>query len=140
MNNKTWGNTDFDVNLAVTNPATSQDGQMFFDIFDTDGFVGDILLRQRRLLSLLQRAAAALSLPHPQRLDGSLPQAGAHRQPRRHARGTKVPFHFIANDGNLVVKPIPLTELDEQGIGERYDIVVDFRTFAPGTASICSTS
>jgi FtsP/CotA-like multicopper oxidase with cupredoxin domain len=48
------------------------------------------------------------------------------------ARGTKVPFHFIANDGNLVVKPIKLSELDEQGVGERYDIVVDFSTFKPG--------
>ena len=48
------------------------------------------------------------------------------------ARGTKVPFHFIANDGNLVVNPIKLTELDEQAVGERYDIVVDFSTFKPG--------
>ena len=43
-----------------------------------------------------------------------------------------MPFHFIANDGNLVVNPIKLSELDEQGVGERYDIVVDFRTFKPG--------
>ena len=43
-----------------------------------------------------------------------------------------MPFHFIANDGNLVVNPIKLTELDEQGVGERYDIVVDFRAFKPG--------
>ena len=37
-----------------------------------------------------------------------------------------MPFQFIANDGNLVVNPIDLSELDEQGIAERYDIVVDF--------------
>ena len=43
-----------------------------------------------------------------------------------------MPFYFIANDGNLVVKPIKLSELDEQGVGERYDIVVDFRAFKPG--------
>ena len=46
--------------------------------------------------------------------------------------GTAVPFQFIANDGNLVVNPIPLTELDEQGIAERYDIVVDFSRFRIG--------
>src|SRR5215510_4938253 len=46
--------------------------------------------------------------------------------------GSAVPFQFIANDGNLVVNPIPLTELDEQGIAERYDIVVDFSAFRPG--------
>jgi FtsP/CotA-like multicopper oxidase with cupredoxin domain len=46
--------------------------------------------------------------------------------------GSAVPFQFIANDGNLVIHPIPLTELDEQGIAERYDIVVDFSNFRPG--------
>jgi FtsP/CotA-like multicopper oxidase with cupredoxin domain len=46
--------------------------------------------------------------------------------------GSAVPFQFIANDGNLVVNPIPLTELDEQGIAERYDIVVDFSRFRVG--------
>ena len=48
------------------------------------------------------------------------------------ASGNAVPFQFIANDGNLVVNPIPLTTLDQQGIGERYDIVVDFSSFRVG--------
>ena len=48
------------------------------------------------------------------------------------AAGKAVPFQFIANDGNLVVNPVPLTSLDEQGPGERYDIVVDFSQFRPG--------
>jgi hypothetical protein len=46
--------------------------------------------------------------------------------------GAAVPFQFIANDGNLVVNPILLTSLDEQGIAERYDIVVDFSRFRVG--------
>ena len=46
--------------------------------------------------------------------------------------GASVPFKFIANDGNLVVNPIDLTSLDEQGIAERYDIVVDFSKFRVG--------
>ena len=45
---------------------------------------------------------------------------------------TAVPFQFICNDGNLVVNPIDLLELDEQGIAERYDIVVDFSKFRIG--------
>jgi FtsP/CotA-like multicopper oxidase with cupredoxin domain len=45
-----------------------------------------------------------------------------------------VPFQFIANDGNLVVHPISSTQLsggslDQQGIAERYDIVIDFSAF-----------
>jgi FtsP/CotA-like multicopper oxidase with cupredoxin domain len=45
---------------------------------------------------------------------------------------TAVPFQFIANDGNFVVNPIDLQELDEQGSAERYDIVVDFSRFRIG--------
>jgi FtsP/CotA-like multicopper oxidase with cupredoxin domain len=42
------------------------------------------------------------------------------------ATGTAVPIIQIANDGNLLPNPVLLTQLDEQGIAERYDIVVDF--------------
>jgi manganese oxidase len=35
----------------------------------------------------------------------------------------------IANDGNLLPNPVTLTALDEQGIAERYDIVIDFSKF-----------
>src|SRR4029077_7628636 len=54
------------------------------------------------------------------------------------ANGNTVPFKFIANDGNLVVNPIPNTALpggtlDMQGIAERYDVVVDFSTFSIGS-------
>jgi FtsP/CotA-like multicopper oxidase with cupredoxin domain len=46
--------------------------------------------------------------------------------------GKAVPFQFIANDGNFVVNPLTLTALDEQGVAERYDIVVDFSKFRRG--------
>ena len=46
--------------------------------------------------------------------------------------GKAVPFQFIANDGNFVVNPITLTELDQQGIAERYDIIIDFSQFKVG--------
>ncbi len=42
-NSLAWGNQDFDVNLAITNPAFDKNGQLFFDIFDTDGFLGDVI-------------------------------------------------------------------------------------------------
>jgi FtsP/CotA-like multicopper oxidase with cupredoxin domain len=39
---------------------------------------------------------------------------------------------WIANDGNLFPHPVIVTELDEQGIAERYDIVIDFSRYALG--------
>ena len=38
----------------------------------------------------------------------------------------------IANDGNLLPHPVTLTRLDEQGIAERYDIVIDFSRYTIG--------
>src|SRR5947209_2463656 len=42
------------------------------------------------------------------------------------------PMIQIANDGNLLPAPVTLTQLDEQGIAERYDIVIDFSRYTPG--------
>src|SRR5581483_9545865 len=38
----------------------------------------------------------------------------------------------IANDGNLLPNVVPLTQLDEQGIAERYDIMIDFSRYSVG--------
>jgi FtsP/CotA-like multicopper oxidase with cupredoxin domain len=128
-----WGNQDFDVNLAVTNPAFDKDGQLFFDIFDTDGFLGDILavnggyypymevLPRRYRFRILNASMARF-----------LKLALAVNTSRNFSSGTTVPFWFIANDGNFVVNPFQLAALDEQGTGERYDIVIDFSAFADG--------
>ena len=38
-----YGNLDFDVNLFISDLGTDQEQQCHFDIFDTKGFVGDLL-------------------------------------------------------------------------------------------------
>lgn len=42
------------------------------------------------------------------------------------------PIIQIANDGNLLPQPVVLSQLDEQGIAERYDIVIDFSRYRVG--------
>ncbi|MGO4672136.1 multicopper oxidase domain-containing protein [Bosea sp. 2YAB26] len=128
-----WGNLDFDVNMVISNPAFDTDGQCRFDIFDTDGFLGDMLCVNGTYYPHFE------VLPRRYRfrfLNASMSRfiklALGVNKSARFSQGTKVPFYFIANDGNLVVNPILLTELDEQGVAERYDIVVDFSAFAPG--------
>jgi FtsP/CotA-like multicopper oxidase with cupredoxin domain len=46
------------------------------------------------------------------------------------ASGRQIPITQIANDGNLLPHPVTQFELDEQGIAERYDIVIDFSQYA----------
>jgi FtsP/CotA-like multicopper oxidase with cupredoxin domain len=122
-----WGNVDFDVNLVVSDGATDPDGQYFFDIFTTDGFLGD--------QPLVNFAYAPYFEVLPRKYRFRILNASMSRYYKLALsyNGSAVPFKFIANDGNLVVSPITLTALDEQGIAERYDIVVDFSIFPVGS-------
>ena len=122
-----YGNSDFDVNLIVSDAAFDASGQLFFDIFDTDGFLGD--------LPLVNLAYAPFLEVLPRKYRFRILAAGMSRFWKlaiADSSGRAVPFQFIANDGNLVVNPIPLTVLDQQGIAERFDIVVDFSAFRIG--------
>jgi FtsP/CotA-like multicopper oxidase with cupredoxin domain len=127
-----FGNTDFDVNLIVSDAAFRQDGQLFFDIFTTDGFLGDV--------PLVNFAYAPFMNVLPRKYRFRILNACMSRFLQlgfADASGNTVPFKFIANDGNLVVNPIPNTvleggTLDQQGIAERYDVVVDFSVFPVG--------
>jgi FtsP/CotA-like multicopper oxidase with cupredoxin domain len=121
------GNLDFDVNLIISDATLDQDGQLFFDIFTTDGMIGDIPLVNfgyAPFMEVLPRKYRFRILAASMSRFWKFAIAGP--------TGSAVPFQFIANDGNLVVNPITLTELDEQGIAERYDIVVDFSNFRVG--------
>jgi len=123
-----WGNIDFDVNLIISDAATDQGGQLFFDIFATDGFLGDI--------PLVNFAYAPYFEVLPRKYRFRILNACMSRFIKLALADVStraISFQFIANDGNLVVNPITLTQLDEQGIGERYDIVVDFSAFQIGS-------
>ena len=111
----------------MSDAAFDPDGQYFFDIFTTDGFLGD--------MPLVNFAYAPVFEVLPRKYRFRILNACMSRFIQLQladSSGNAVPFQFIANDGNLVVNPIPLTPLDQQGIAERYDIVVDFSSFRVG--------
>lgn len=122
-----WGNTDFDVNLMISDAATDQEGQVFFDIFDTDGFLGDMVL-----VNFLYKPFMDV-LPRKYRF--RLLCASMSRWYKLaivNQNGKTVPIQVIANDGNLLPAPVTLSRLDSMGSGERCDIIVDFSPFRPG--------
>jgi len=122
-----WGNLDFDVNLIVSDAATDRAGQLFFDVFAVDGFLGD--------LPLVNLAYAPFFEVLPRKYRFRVLAATISRWwmlTLVDASGRAVPIQFIANDGNLLVSPVSLTSLPQQGNGERYDIVVDFSRFKVG--------
>jgi FtsP/CotA-like multicopper oxidase with cupredoxin domain len=121
---KDWGNLDYDVNLMLADKAFDQEGQMLFDIFDFDGFIGDVMTvnlaydpyfeveRRKYRFRILNASVSRF-----------------FKIALADASGRAQPIVQIGNDGNLLPHPVPLFELDEQGIAERYDIVIDFSNF-----------
>jgi manganese oxidase len=124
---KDWGNLDYDVNLMLADKAFDQDGQLTFDIFNFDGFMGDVMTvnlaanpyfeveRRKYRFRILNASVARF-----------------FKVALANASGAAQPIIQIANDGNLLPQPVTLFELDEQGIAERYDIVIDFSGYSLG--------
>ena len=152
-----WGNRDYDVNLLIADKAWDAYGQLFFNIFALDGFLGDQVLtnwlwkpyldvgarryRFRILNASVSRLFRFALVEQVDGLGGEL--AGT---PGSGISYNRVPFYMIANDGNIMEHAVyfdgnttvgGLTNrkgiLPTQAIAERYDILVDFAQFVPGT-------
>jgi FtsP/CotA-like multicopper oxidase with cupredoxin domain len=120
---KDWGNLEYDVNLMLAEKAFDADGQMLFDIFDFDGFLGDVMtvnLAYKPYFEVERRKYRfrILNASVSRFFKVALSDGSAMIQ--------------IANDGNLFPHPVVLNQLDEQGIAERYDIVIDFSRYQIG--------
>jgi len=125
---KSWGNLDYDVNLMLSDKAFDAEGQLAMDILQFDGFIGDVMtvnLAYKPYMNVERRKYRFRIL--------NASVSRFFKVALANASGAAQPIYWIANDGNLLPKAIKVTELDEQGIAERYDIVIDFSKFALGT-------
>jgi len=122
-----WGNLDYDVNLMLGDKAWNNNGQLSFDKMDFDGFLGDAMTVNFAYRPYFEVEARKYRF---RILNGSVSRF--FKVALADSSGNAVPMTQIANDGNLMPHPVVLTSLDEQGIGERYDIVVDFSTVTVG--------
>lgn len=148
-----WGNRDYDVNLLLADKAWDQSGQLWFNPFNTDGFLGDQVLvnwqwkptldvraRSYRFRILNGSVSRYFKLALVREIKGS---GGEFQGPKNSGVSyTRVPFHMIANDGNIMEHAVPFDgsmDLDAdgdkqnhnailptQGIAERFDIIVNF--------------
>src|ERR1044072_2468188 len=120
---KSFGNLEYDVNLMLAEKAWDAQGQLAMDIFDFDGFLGD-----RMTVNLTYKPYFEVEA---RKYRFRILNASVSRFFKL-ALSDGSTMIQIANDGNLLPAPVPLTELDEQGIAERYDIVIDFSRYTPG--------
>lgn len=128
-----WGNRDYDMNLLIADKAWDAKGQLFFNIFNLDGFLGDQMTVNWLWKPYVDVRARRYRL---RLLNGSVSRY--FKIAIVTDKGDRVPFHMIANDGNIMEHAIAFPNADSQdlptqAIAERYDIVVDFSRYAPGT-------
>src|SRR5512146_3384578 len=125
---KSWGNLEYDVNLMVNEKAFDANGQLFMDIFQFDGFLGDVMC-----VNLIYKPFFEVERRKYRFRILNASVSRFFKIALADASGNAQPMIFIANDGNLMPSPVILTELDEQGIAERYDIVIDFSQYSIGS-------
>ncbi|MGE5094344.1 MAG: Ig-like domain-containing protein, partial [Betaproteobacteria bacterium] len=129
-----WGNRDYDVNLVVADKAWDQGGQLFFNVFNTDGFLGDVATVNFQYKPFMDVRARKYRF---RILNGSVSRYW--KIAFVDEAGKQVPFHLIANDGNLLEHAVAFPNaaspegLPEQAIAERYDVIIDFGKYAPGS-------
>jgi len=118
-----FANLDYDVNLVVNDKAWNQDGQLLFDIFNFDGFLGDAVcvnLAYKPFFNVERRKYRFRILN------------GAVSRFFKFALSDGSTIIQVGNDGNLLPHPVRLSATDELGIAERYDIVIDFSRYSVG--------
>ncbi|MHC8334453.1 multicopper oxidase domain-containing protein [Pseudomonas sp. LB3P25] len=148
-----WGNRDYDVNLLFADKAWDKNGQLWFNPFNTDGFLGDQVLVNWQWKPILDVRARSYRF---RMLNGSVSRffklalvreikgtSGEFQGPAGSGVSyARVPFHMIANDGNIMEHSVPFDgsmDLDADGdkqnhnailptlgIAERFDIIVNF--------------
>jgi FtsP/CotA-like multicopper oxidase with cupredoxin domain len=114
---KDWGNLDYDVNLMLADKAWDAQGQLDFDLADRDGFLGDRVTVNLAWKPhfIVERRKYRFRI-----LNGSV----ARFYKLALSDGTS--FWQIGNDGNLLPNRVTLSQTDQLGVAERYDIVIDF--------------
>jgi len=125
-----WGNRDYDVNLLLAEKAWDSEGQLWFNPFNLRGFIGDVMTVNWLYKPYLDVRARKYRFRF---LNGSVSRYFKIAMVDEY--GNAVPFYLVANDGNLMEHTVYREDgtLPTQGIAERYDIIVDFSQYEPGT-------
>jgi manganese oxidase len=119
-----FANLQYDINLMFADKAWDSNGQLDMDTAQFLGFLGDQMTVNLCWKPFLQVYARKYRF---RMLNGSVSRFYVF------ALSDSSTMTYIANDGNLLPAPVNATQLDQLGIAERYDIVIDFSRYATGT-------
>jgi FtsP/CotA-like multicopper oxidase with cupredoxin domain len=121
---------EFDIPLMLTDRSFDPDtGLLCFDLFNLDGILGDRFLVNGKIQPFFN--------VKPRRYRFRVLDGGPSRFYQNFLLDPTSPstvnkFWVIANDGNLLPRPVEVSSF-RLGVAERYDIIIDFRPFAGKT-------
>ena len=117
----------YDIPMLLQDKKFDSGGNLFFDQFDPEGFLGNHFLINGKV----QPYFRVESRKYRFRLcNGSM--ARYFEMYLTDANDRNQDFTFIASDGNLLERSLTLRKI-LLGMAERADIIVDFSRYAPGT-------
>jgi FtsP/CotA-like multicopper oxidase with cupredoxin domain len=104
------------------------DGQLFFDLFNLDGMLGDRIAVNGQIQPYFRVDRRKYRF----RLLNGGPSRYLNVFLMNNTARTAYPFTYIANDGNLLPAPLRMTNVQITP-AERADLVIDFSQFRAGT-------
>jgi manganese oxidase len=119
-----YGNLEYDINLMFADKAWDSTGQLDMDTTQFNGFLGDqmsVNLCWKPFLNVYARKYRF------RLLNGAVSRFFVF------ALSDSSNMVYIANDGNLLPASVTATQLDQLGVAERYDIIIDFSRYSAGT-------
>jgi manganese oxidase len=119
-----FANLEYDINLMFADKAWDTNGQLDMDTAQFDGFLGDQMTVNLTWKPFLQVFARKYRF---RLLNSAVSRFFVF------ALSDSSNMVYIANDGNLLPASVTVTQLDQLGIAERYDIVIDFSRYSAGT-------
>ncbi len=116
---------EFDIRMDFTDKVLDEDNQIFFDLFNLDGILGDTFLVNGKVQPFLK--------VKPRRYRFRWLDVGPSRFYELFFTNLanlsqQIPFWHVANDGNLLPRPVQVTSA-RIGVAERHDIIIDFTPF-----------
>lgn len=117
----------YDIPLLLQDKKFDAGGNLVFDQFDPEGFLGNQFLVNGKVQPYFKVAGRKYRF---RLLNGSL--ARYFEMYLADERDRNQDFTFIASDGNLLERPLTLKKI-MLAMAERADVIIDFSKYAPGT-------
>jgi spore coat protein A len=114
---------EYDVPLIVSDMAFRADGSVYFDDADHVGFMGDVIL---------VNGVAWPTMKVKPRVYRFRVLAASISRSYRFALSTGAPFHIVGTDAGMT-PTVQAVSSWRQGVAERYEVLIDFRKYKPGT-------